>query len=100
MPNRKQIKSLLGLFVQEVITECLETKAMEMYKALLAKELFLTITSFEELNENYSNVGRLVTTVLKGHLRDMGDVYQRSDEECGEVASKAWQRLRNEYQAE
>lgn len=81
-----------------LVDVCMEESVKTVYKELLAKQLFMTIPSFEELNQRFSNIGSLVKEVIKGIKHDIG--MQCSDDEAQELASTAWQQLRIEYEAQ
>lgn len=88
------IKSVL----KNVEKECMDAGVIDVYKALMSKELFMTISSFEELNQKYSRIGDLVKEVIKGIRHDAFGM-QCSDKGSEKIASRAWQKLRAEYAA-
>lgn len=88
------IKSILLLFAEEDLNE----RVIKMYKDLFAKEFFMSFTNFEDMKQMAPNVGRLVREVIKKIQNEYG--IQCDDTKAEEHASRTWQILRAEYEAE
>lgn len=84
--------------LQYIEKEYMEWRVMGVYKKLMAKEFFMTISTFEEFNQKGPNLGGVVKEVIKRINNDVLGV-RCSDEESEDIASRAWQKLRVEYQS-
>lgn len=99
MPSRRQIKAMKTLFEKAFVEAFLVAKTMCIYKKLMTKNLFLTIPNFEEFNRTGPNIARLVKEVIKVVANETCGS-QCSDGKSVEIATTAWEHLRDEYQAE
>lgn len=93
------MKLMLKYIEKEIISEIVVAKVMCVYKELMTKQFFLTIPSFDEFDRTGPNLARVVKEVIK-RIKNKLHGSGCSDEVAAAIATKAWQRLRAEYQAE
>lgn len=86
-----------ALLIVQLMGEDMQERVIDIYQKLLAKEVFMKFVGFEEVKEKFPNIALLITDVIKTLSSDLHG-FQLSNEEAEEIASGAWQNLRDSYQ--
>lgn len=95
-----EILSIILQCMETAMDEYMEDRVMRIYKCLMTKEFFMSsFTGFEEFKQMGPNLGNVVLTVIKNVKKGLHGT-ECSDEEAEALASRAWQKLIAEYQAD
>lgn len=86
-----------ALLVVHLMEDDMQERAILIYKKLLAKEVFMKFMGFEAFKEKFPNIALFITDAIQSESSDFYG-FRLSLEEAEQMASGAWQSLRDSYQ--
>lgn len=84
--------------ILQVLEKDMEDRVIGVYQKLMTKELFMTFSGFEEIQQKFANIASLIVDVIKSLSKELHG-RKCSNKEAKKIASSVWQKLRVDYQA-